>query len=299
MILIDQIEVIEVSPDFPCRFHGGIQFKLMVFRKRRELCRQHIFLNLGGDIQLGPDLFLFTRHGFQANNIFLEVMIHLHKRIGEIFQFIIGMHIHLELFGMIRIILEMMHHRTGCFVQLFDRPDQEAVDAEVIGRQHDERHRADDDNVGSDQCQQHLHNFGSLDIRTDHGSRLAVCVKDRIIRTQKKSVFRVIGNTGRTVFGLIGELTLNYLFFFLAEIRIRIAEGIDIRCHSLIPDIDDLIFFGDKDIEGFQMIVFRHGTKQPGRSVVIVIGLSRFVVDFDSFRIYISGGRFGDGTDLI
>ena len=58
MVGICEEKVIEVATDLLRRTHGGIKVNLSLLRIRREYARQHVSLDLCGNIELGTDSLL-------------------------------------------------------------------------------------------------------------------------------------------------------------------------------------------------------------------------------------------------
>ena len=65
MVIIHQEEIVEITADFPCRFHGCKEIKLLPVGKCREQTRQHILLDpcRQGKLRFNPGVFhLFLLH---------------------------------------------------------------------------------------------------------------------------------------------------------------------------------------------------------------------------------------------
>ena len=62
MIIVDQEEVVEITPDLLGRIHRRIQVKLPPVREGRENMRQHAALDQVGHLQFRADAFLFPRY---------------------------------------------------------------------------------------------------------------------------------------------------------------------------------------------------------------------------------------------
>ncbi len=122
MIVIDKEEVVEISSDFFCRFHGCINVELISIREGREHIRYRIYLNLGGKTELSCDsLTLLGNRGYVLN-IFLDLLFHVVNRNGQ-FPYLILV---LNLFGKLYIRRTFFGKVAGFFSNLLQRRKQKS-----------------------------------------------------------------------------------------------------------------------------------------------------------------------------
>ena len=95
MGIIHQEEVVEIAAHFLGRVHGGINLELSPFREGGENIRQHICLNLGGDIQLRADSLLLRGHLQKLPDVGIHILLHLPERLVENAHLILGLYLHL------------------------------------------------------------------------------------------------------------------------------------------------------------------------------------------------------------
>ena len=93
MGIIHQEEVVEIAAHFLGRVHGGINLELSPFREGGENIRQHICLNLGGNIQLCADSLLLRSHLKKLPHVGVHVLLHLPERLVENAHLILGLNL--------------------------------------------------------------------------------------------------------------------------------------------------------------------------------------------------------------
>ena len=125
MVLIDQEEIIKITADLPGRMHERVKVKFTPVRKRGENPGQHIRLDLGGNIELSADLFLFGRNTEQIGHIAARIVEHGIESVRQHLHFISRMDIRPFIVdpGRILSLPAAFHKAGGNFLQLFQRSD--------------------------------------------------------------------------------------------------------------------------------------------------------------------------------
>ena len=83
MVAVHQEEIVEVTADFFCRRHCGINIKFRTVRKRRKGIWQHTRLHFRSQRQLCYDTFLLSGRLGEIFDIRLNLFLHAVDRTGE------------------------------------------------------------------------------------------------------------------------------------------------------------------------------------------------------------------------
>ena len=240
VIIVQHVEVVEVSADFFCRIHRGIDVKVSSFRERRENTRQHIRLDLCGNVQFRADAFLLFCHSGQVVQVFHNPALHSADFFIQVADLVLGVNRQVD--DLLLQVSSLVVHKSCC--RLCQHAQRLCRDP--AHQQHGDHGAHDHQRSGKDHhCRQEalplVHNVVHVDVHADNGNVLAFAVHHGLIRGTQPSVFRM------TYYGVNMLVGCVFLISFR---RIFVAAGIQ-YCLVRVHDVDALAAF-----QALQVYVF-------------------------------------------
>ena len=197
VIVVHQEKVVKIAADLLGRGHGGVEVKLRPLREGREDPRQHIRLDLGGDVQLRADALLFGGNGGQVRDVAVDIPLHLLHGVAECFHFIAGPDVQLGDGGIPRLLAAVVLHEGARRVrQLVDGFDQDLGNAE---KDDCDQYDNGDPHEKHDAVQiirAILHDVVHGNVHTDPRDRISVSVPHRL-RGRNEPAVGIVRDEGR------------------------------------------------------------------------------------------------------